>query len=200
MMSMQDGGKRRCPEPSNEPNQPWTDAEDARLRELWHATGIDYRSTAEIGAVMGRSKNSVVGHAHRMGLPARPSPIRKAGQAEPPRRRAATMRASADPTLPPLVSAANPPRATPHRDRVPPMPVAAAPPAPAKPVQVAAPRPVAVVVASAGRVITCCWPIGEPRTPSFRFCDLEAVAGKPYCAEHTKRAYSPVRDRREDAA
>jgi GcrA cell cycle regulator len=51
-----------------------------------------------------------------------------------------------------------------------------------------------------GRVITCCWPIGEPGTRSFRFCDAESVPGKPYCAEHAQLAYVKVRDRREDAA
>lgn len=35
-----------------------------------------------------------------------------------------------------------------------------------------------------GRVITCCWPIGEPGTPEFRFCDIPSGPGQPYCAEH----------------
>ena len=51
-----------------------------------------------------------------------------------------------------------------------------------------------------GRVITCCWPIGEPGTRSFRFCDAESVPGKPYCSAHAQLAYVKVRDRRDDAA
>jgi GcrA cell cycle regulator len=51
-----------------------------------------------------------------------------------------------------------------------------------------------------GRVITCCWPIGEPGTRSFKFCDSPSEPGKPYCGEHAKVAYVKVRDRREDAA
>ncbi|MBC7799894.1 MAG: GcrA cell cycle regulator, partial [Gemmatimonadaceae bacterium] len=47
---------------------------------------------------------------------------------------------------------------------------------------------------------TCCWPIGDPGTPSFRFCDDGAMANKPYCAQHAALAYVKVRDRREDAA
>ena len=59
---------------------------------------------------------------------------------------------------------------------------------------VAAPR-------SAVRMMPCCWPIGEPGTPAFRFCDEPATPGKPYCAAHVQLAYVKVRDRRdEDAA
>ena len=51
-----------------------------------------------------------------------------------------------------------------------------------------------------GRIVTCCWPLGEPGTRSFRFCDDASEPGKPYCSEHVKLAYVKVRDRREDAA
>jgi GcrA cell cycle regulator len=47
---------------------------------------------------------------------------------------------------------------------------------------------------------SCCWPIGEPGTPEFRFCTAEAITGKPYCTEHAAVAYVKARDRREDAA
>ncbi len=51
------------------------------------------------------------------------------------------------------------------------------------------------------RTMPCCWPIGEPGTPAFRFCDEPATAGKPYCMAHAQLAYVKVRDRRdEDAA
>lgn len=50
------------------------------------------------------------------------------------------------------------------------------------------------------RVSACCWPIGEPGTVSFRFCDAEAMQGKPYCGQHAQLAYVKVRERREDAA
>jgi len=46
---------------------------------------------------------------------------------------------------------------------------------------------------------TCCWPIGEPGTREFRFCTSEAVRGKPYCPEHAAIAHVKVRDRRADA-
>ena len=46
----------------------------------------------------------------------------------------------------------------------------------------------------------CCWPIGDPGTKAFRFCDDVSLPGKPYCDEHAKLAYVKVRDRKEDAA
>jgi GcrA cell cycle regulator len=50
------------------------------------------------------------------------------------------------------------------------------------------------------RNVSCCWPIGEPGTKSFRFCDAEATPNKPYCNEHAQLAYVKVRDRRDEAA
>ena len=57
----------------------WNDETIARLRELW-AEGL---STAEIGRRMSVSKNAVVGKAHRLNLPPRPSPIRRDGSPLP---------------------------------------------------------------------------------------------------------------------
>jgi GcrA cell cycle regulator len=75
---------------------------------------------------------------------------------------------------------------------------------PQAPVPVAAPvmPPPAAVVRHFPRSTarSCCWPLGEPGTPEFRFCTAEAIAGKPYCGEHASVAYVRVRDRREDAA
>lgn len=50
----------------------WNDARIAELGRLWQE-GL---STAEIGRRLGISKNAVVGKAHRLNLPSRPSPIR----------------------------------------------------------------------------------------------------------------------------
>ncbi len=161
----------------------WNDETIARLRELW-AEGL---STAEIGRRMSVSKNAVVGKAHRLNLPPRPSPIRRDGisvatRPGPPRR-------VTGPTLPPLSAAVNAPAA----------------PAPAPQAQRAAPptarpAPVRAVPYASSRMSTCCWPIGEPGTRSFRFCDADATHGKPYCGEHASLAYVRVRDRRDEAA
>ena len=31
---------------------------------------------------------------------------------------------------------------------------------------------------------SCCWPLGEPGQPGFRFCAAEAIVNKPYCPDH----------------
>lgn len=36
----------------------------------------------------------------------------------------------------------------------------------------------------------CQWPIGDPRTAEFHFCDEVAAAGKPYCERHCQMAYT----------
>jgi GcrA cell cycle regulator len=172
----------------------WTDEVIERLRALW----AEGHSTAEIGRRMGVSKNAVVGKAHRLGLTARPSPIRRGAGGDAPRR--ATIRRAVGPTLPPLSGPAEPvlPIAVPAP---PPLRVAVVAPVPNPVPSVQAPSLRSVGRTSGGgRVIPCCWPIGEPGTRSFRFCDETSAAGKPYCAEHAALAYVKIRDRREDAA
>jgi len=163
----------------------WNEESIARLRALW-AEGL---STAEIGRRMSISKNAVVGKAHRLNLPPRPSPIRRDGVTAVPR--PAMARRVVGPTLPPL-AATNAP--APQLASAPPRP---APPAPVP--RVVASRP-ATTNFRAIRPQACCWPIGEPGTKSFRFCDGEATPGKPYCQQHAALAYVKVRDRRDEAA
>ena len=160
----------------------WSEETIVHLRALW----ADGHSTAEIGRRLGVSKNAVVGKAHRLDLPARPSPIRRDGPgAGQPRR---SVPRAVGPTLPPLSSTQ--PLGGLHHVGMAPRPR----PMPAPPrVQAPAPRPY-------GRLVACCWPIGEPGTREFRFCDAQSEPGKPYCEEHAKRAYVKLRDRREDAA
>jgi GcrA cell cycle regulator len=162
----------------------WNDEAIARLRVLWD----EGHSTAEIGRRMAVSKNAVVGKAHRLNLPARPSPIRRDVSGATPARQPAPRRVTG-PTLPPLPAAVEAVRA------VVVAPVAVAP-APA-PMRAPMLRPVA---APRSRSVSCCWPIGEPGTKSFRFCDADATHNKPYCSEHAQLAYVKVRDRRDEAA
>ncbi|MCQ2965799.1 MAG: GcrA family cell cycle regulator [Alphaproteobacteria bacterium] len=51
----------------------WTDEKIADLIRYWN----EGMTTGEIGKKLGVSKNAVVGKAHRLGLPGRPSPIRR---------------------------------------------------------------------------------------------------------------------------
>src|SRR5215472_2238771 len=142
----------------------WTEEKIAELRILW-AEGL---STAEIGRRINVSKNAVVGKAHRLDLPARPSPIRRDGprlSSRPPAPRRIT-----GPTLPPLVTSlasgliAAAPLATA-------IPAPAARPPVAEPVVVAKAPPPRSVGGYIPRPMACCWPIGEPGTKSFHFCE-----------------------------
>ncbi|NKE43687.1 GcrA cell cycle regulator [Roseomonas frigidaquae] len=168
----------------------WTAEAIERLRALW----AEGHSTAEIGRRMGISKNAVVGKAHRLNLPARPSPIRREAVERPaqpaPMRLPRPVAVASRSTLPapPASQAAGAPQAA-NQPQVPP-PVPMAPPQPA--VVRSFPR--------FGSARSCCWPIGEPGTPDFRFCSAEATPGKPYCTQHAAVAYVKARDRREDAA
>lgn len=171
----------------------WTDDVIVRLRALW----MEGHSTAEIGRRLGVSKNAVVGKAHRLELPPRPSPIRRDGSGMS---RPRAPRRVSGPTLPPLVctrgdvapSVESAPLMPPGPSVVRPVAAAAAAPQAARAVP-AAVRPYA-------RVVSCCWPIGEPGTSGFRFCDAGSIPGKPYCLDHASVAYVRVKDRREDAA
>ena len=165
----------------------WNTETIERLRGLW-AEGY---STAEIGRRMGISKNAVVGKAHRLNLPSRPSPIRRepGRAARPPQPRRVT-----GPTLPPLATANAPvsaQAATPS-----PVEVVLREPVLREPAERNAPRP----AWRSTRPLTCSWPLGEPGTSSFRFCDDDALPGKPYCDRHAAIAYVKVRDRRDEAA
>ena len=154
----------------------WTEEMVARLRAFWN----EGHSTAEIGRRMGLSKNAVVGKAHRLNLPPRPSPIRAKGSGSRPRNCGPTRtRGPSLPTLRPVADGTAPPR----------LPAKAPTPAPAK-------SAIPVFVRRTSRD-PCCWPIGEPGTRSYRTCDAPAKPGKPYCAEHAEAAYVPVRSARD---
>lgn len=145
----------------------WTDAEQAELREMWD-TG---KHTLAIAGHFSTTKNSIVGKAHRMRLTPRPSPILPGPKAW---RHASVPVARIVPKLPPLPSFVPEPVA----DHAPPARIVAPRPA----------APVAVFVPASG---LCCWPLGEPGTRSFRYCD--AATGRVYCDTHHRRAHQPRR-------
>lgn len=197
----------------------WTEETISRLKELW-AEGL---STAEIGRRLSITKNAVVGKAHRLGLPPRPSPIRRgvkkpeaeaakpsvttsAPAAEPA---AKTDAVDATPEAAPIAAKPEPAAPTPTPAPVTPAPAAvqpkpvkvekpAAPRAPAKPKPV--PQRISDPEPQKRRGPSCCWPIGDPGTPGFHFCGAVPLPGKPYCAEHAQIAYVKLRDRRDNVA
>jgi GcrA cell cycle regulator len=149
----------------------WTQAMDDELRAHW----ANQLSTAKIGEKMGLTKNAVVGRAHRLELPTRPSPILP---------RVAT-RPAVKPkvTLPPALPTMNA-KPAPMRDSRPAM-HGTAPPAPPP----TAFQPIAA---------RCCrWPLwNDKERPTHRYCEAPTTFrrdGVPdvYCAAH--RAKSTAR-------
>jgi len=200
----------------------WNEELISRLRALWQE-GL---STAEIGRQLEITKNAVVGKAHRLGLPPRPSPIRRQPEndtGEAPVRAARPVAPKSAPK-PAVIAEAAPAAvetvaaqvdAAPVAEPVvaatpaaPPQPVAAAPaPKPAiKPVAapIEASRPALRAVSAPSQPrrsgLTCCWPLGEPGTKGFHFCGGHPIPGKPYCSEHAQLAYVKLRDRRDNVA
>lgn len=165
----------------------WSAEQIERLRTLWDE-GL---STAQIADRLGVTKNAVVGKAHRIELPARPSPIRPNPDSNWREKAAQARRAGRD-TLPLLACLRGATQAPAARRAF--VPKVVHP-------RAATERPTAAMsVTKYGRVIECCWPIGEPRTSSFRFCCSPSEPGRSYCHDHCKVAYIEIRDRREDAA
>ncbi|HET6607086.1 MAG TPA: GcrA family cell cycle regulator [Rhodopila sp.] len=179
----------------------WNEETIRQLKDLW----AEGHSTAEIGRRLGVSKNAIVGKAHRLELDARPSPIRReSGKSDSDR--PTPFPRPAGPTLPPLASASVPPPMVRIDPPAPRRPAAAVPvaraPVPSAPPMRQEPPPVRAVSSTPMRrsAPTCCWPIGEPGTKSFRFCDDASLPGKPYCDEHARLAYVRIKDRKDDAA
>ena len=166
----------------------WAQDTITRLRKLWDE-GL---STAEIGRRLGISKNAVVGKAHRLDLPERPSPIRRDGAGGGTPRRSTPRRVSG-PTLPPLSSTVTPVTASSAPNVPPPPPPAPDPEPPHSP-------PVIARLESGRRQprrrhdgTGCCFPIGEPGTRSFRYCDDDLDITGEYCPEHHKLTVRQIR-------
>ena len=154
----------------------WTDERIDQLKQLWEK-GLTASQIADKLAG-GISRNAVIGKAHRLGLKARPSPV-KSGEGMPMAEAAAEVR--------PAAAAATPVAEAPR-----PKPVAARPAAP-------------VATGGSGKTSLldlsdkiCKWPIGHPGEPDFHFCGKPAQPTFPYCGEHCAVAYQaqlPRRDR-----
>ena len=155
----------------------WTDERIAQLKAGWEGGMTASQIAEQLGE--GVTRNAVIGKAHRLGLEARPSPVKGGEDA-----------VAAAPTPAPAPAVAAPPPA---------LPTALAP---------AAARPVAKKPVRGGKAAKttlldlnekiCKWPIGHPGDADFHFCGKPSQAGFPYCTEHCLVAYQaqlPRRDR-----
>ncbi|MDC8754960.1 GcrA family cell cycle regulator [Erythrobacter sp. sf7] len=101
----------------------WTDERIATLRKMWEGGATASEIATELGGV---SRNAVIGKAHRLGLKARPSPVKandKKKAAAPKKPAAPTPKPAAEPRTEPVERAA-----APAAERV----AARTPPAPAR--------------------------------------------------------------------
>ena len=140
---------------------PWDDDNVLRLRELWDQ-GLP---TAQIGKLLGFTKNAVVGKAHRIGLERRPSPIRRTA-VKPDRKKARS------PVIPKLNFEASKEEDLSHNLR-----------------NNFSFQPVVKNLFAPVPKRGCEWPEGHPDEPEFHFCGKERFDDKPYCLDHCAEAY-----------
>ena len=138
----------------------WNDDNVAQLKDLWDQ-GLP---TAQIGKLLGFTKNAVVGKAHRIGLERRPSPIRRAA-IKPDRKKARS------PVMPKLnfeeKHAEQKETSTIRR----------------------AFQPLTKNILDQNAKRGCEWPEGHPNELEFHFCGKERFEDKPYCLDHCAVAY-----------
>ena len=139
---------------------PWDDHNVSKLRELWDQ-GLP---TAQIGKLLGFTKNAVVGKAHRIGLERRPSPIRRTA-VKPDRKKARS------PIIPKLNFEV-------EKNEV-----------KEKVVLQQTFQPVVKNLFTKSVKRGCEWPEGHPDEPDFKFCGKERFEDKPYCIDHCAVAY-----------
>jgi GcrA cell cycle regulator len=195
----------------------WTDERIEQLKRLWEAGNTASQIAEELGGV---SRNAVIGKAHRLGLQARPSPVRSSdsgnsggeaaprpapppraepkAEAAPPPPRPAPAAPEATVTPQPAIRSIGPggfQRAMPGEQT--------APSTPAPPRRLVPAKPSADIAGKTGLLDLndkiCKWPIGHPGEPDFHFCGKPINPGFPYCLDHCSVAYQaqlPRRDRK----
>jgi len=200
----------------------WTEERIERLKKMWQEGSTASQIADELGGV---SRNAVIGKAHRLGLEARPSPVKPGEEKEKPVAAAPAPKPAPVERAAPKAAAsaaerpapAQPARAAPQRPQAdmqyrsigpggfirqgPGEQQAPIPPAPPRRLVPAKPSP---EVADKTSLLDlndriCKWPMGHPGEPDFYFCGEPANPGFPYCVEHCGVAYQaqlPRRDRR----
>ena len=197
----------------------WTDERIDQLKRLWESGMTASQIADELGGV---SRNAVIGKAHRLGLQARPSPVRANDVGSTPAPDADRPAPATAPVSPPVANPAAPaPIAAEPAPRPAPAPQVVMrsigpggflrqgpgdqqPPAtPAPPRRLVPAKPSAEVAGKTSLLDLsdkiCKWPLGHPGEPDFHFCGSPINPGFPYCVNHCSVAYQaqlPRRDRR----
>lgn len=118
----------------------WTDERIATLRKMWEGGATASEIATELGGV---SRNAVIGKAHRLGLKARPSPVKANEKKKPVAAPVAKKPATSAPVAAPRAPAEAPERSAPVDAAERPAPRAAAPAPRAEPAAADAAAPAA---------------------------------------------------------
>jgi len=155
----------------------WNEERVERLERFW-AEGL---SATTIANLLGQTtRNAVIGKVHRMGLAERAM--------TPQRAKIGRRRIKPKALVRPAVPLMCPPKDLLEADL---FTVAAEelviPPKERKTLQMLGDK-------------DCRWPIGDPQSPDFHFCNRQKVAGLSYCEFHARRAFQPPEPRRPAVA
>lgn len=171
----------------------WTEQKIQMLKDMW-----GHHSASEIAEhIGGLTRNAVIGKAHRLKLSAQ------------------KMSDGPGTGAPRATGGMGTMKTTRKRVMLRPLPVVPAPTtattAPARTIPTAkdifrslegiggVTRAEGIAVTKAGER-HCRWPVGDPRSPDFRFCGCTAHDGLPYCVDHARVAYQNVGKRTRNAA
>jgi GcrA cell cycle regulator len=192
----------------------WTDERIEKLTKMWEGGATASQIADDLGGV---SRNAVIGKAHRLGLKARPSPVKPNEKepepapvvkpvklAEPVARMAPRPAAPAAPRPAPATAATTTPAPTassqPRIVSVGPGgflrqgPGDQQPPIPPAPPRRLVPAKPSAEIADKTSLLDlndriCRWPMGHPGEADFHFCGANVNPGFPYCVEHCGRAF-----------
>lgn len=159
----------------------WTDERVELLKKLW-SEGLSASQIA--GRLGGVTRNAVIGKVHRLGLSGRVSAPSGSVKRQGPR--ITTPRRVAKPKFTTIGNLAL--RALYQPDAEPYLPAV---------------EEFEIPLAERKSLLdlteqSCRWPIGDPQTPEFHFCNRNKVTGLPYCEAHSRRAFQPPQARRRD--
>ena len=146
----------------------WSDADIRNMQEMWVAG----KSASEIAQALGDglTRSAVLGKIHRLGMNFLPREATKSN-----------FRPASNPktTAPRIVQAKTAPRMPQPSRRHNPVP-----------------KPMAMPLITITELTndTCRWPVGDPKTPEFRYCGARSGEAL-YCPSHAKLAYMPPKYR-----
>ncbi|HEU0117612.1 MAG TPA: GcrA family cell cycle regulator [Alphaproteobacteria bacterium] len=159
----------------------WTEQKIQALKDMW---GHGYSASEIAKHLGGLTRNAVIGKAHRLKLSSRPSPIKREDEG--------TGLAASENAMPAMKQSRK-------RVMLRPLPVVPTPSSTTTKIPTKdAFRALDNVKRTEGIAVTkagdrhCRWPVGDPRSPDFRFCGCQAYEGMPYCIDHARVAYQSV--------